>query len=120
MEIIFSDFRIEVLENDPESPGVFLRARKPDSFKENDLISFQLFSVIKNKRVREIPDLDLNLYRAKFHLNNLQQKFYSDLRDIIIVSKQFLKTFLKPNQVKWLRALERELLDRLTAFITSS
>lgn len=113
MEIIFSDFRIEVLENDPESPGVFLRARKPNTFKENDLISYQLFSVIKNKRVREISDLNLNLCRLKFHLNSLQQKFYSDLRDIIILLKNFLKTILKPNQVKRLR----ELLDCLTAFI---
>lgn len=45
MQYIFSDFKIEYLENDPVEPGVFVKAKKPAGFKENDLSSYTLYSV---------------------------------------------------------------------------
>jgi len=45
MKEIFSDLQILVLEKDLEEPGVFLKAKKPESFQENNLHSYQLYRV---------------------------------------------------------------------------
>jgi SAM-dependent methyltransferase len=50
MKSIFSDFNIEVLENDPLSPGVFLKARKPLNFVENKLVTYKLYSIVESKK----------------------------------------------------------------------
>src|SRR5882724_3262247 len=65
MKVIFNDLRIEALEPDPEAPGVFLTARKPLSFEEADLSKYQLYSMIKWKRVAGITDLDVWSYRFR-------------------------------------------------------
>ncbi len=46
MEFIFEDFIIEILANDYELPGVFLRAKKPTEFVEKDLAGYPLYSMI--------------------------------------------------------------------------
>lgn len=51
MELIFSDFEIQNLDDDSEDPGVLILARKPQAFKEQDLRSHQLFSIIRGKRI---------------------------------------------------------------------
>lgn len=52
---IFSDFTIETLEQDaPQTPGVFLRARKPMTFVETDLAAHELYSIITRRRTAEI------------------------------------------------------------------
>jgi SAM-dependent methyltransferase len=50
MEFIFSDFDIKVLESDPLSPGVFLKAKKPLNFVENKLEDYKLYSILEGKR----------------------------------------------------------------------
>jgi len=50
IKFIFSDFDIEVIENDPGKYGVFLLARKPRTFIENRLNNYKLYSIIQNKR----------------------------------------------------------------------
>lgn len=45
MERIFSDFEIECLESDPQAPGVFLKAIKPQNFVECDLSNIELDAV---------------------------------------------------------------------------
>jgi SAM-dependent methyltransferase len=50
MEFIFSDCDIEVLESDPSSPGVFLKARKPLNFVENTTENYMLYSIVEGKR----------------------------------------------------------------------
>jgi SAM-dependent methyltransferase len=46
MKHIFSDCIIENLESDSRYPGVFIKIKKPDSFIEKDLGSYQLYKVI--------------------------------------------------------------------------
>ncbi len=59
VESIFSDFEILVLEEDPEPPSlVYLKARKPRSFVENDLSDYRLYSIITGTRIKEANTLD--------------------------------------------------------------
>lgn len=67
---IFADFTIENLESDPLSPGVFLKARKPDDFIEQNL-DVCLYSIITNSRVHEISKYDFYLFQARYHLQRL-------------------------------------------------
>ncbi|MFZ5998464.1 MAG: class I SAM-dependent methyltransferase [Nitrospirota bacterium] len=63
MENIFSDCELISLEKDPRDPGIFIKIRKPMQFVEKDLSHYELYSMVVNKRVREISDSDLrNLY----------------------------------------------------------
>lgn len=65
---IFSDFVIVELEKDRSSPGVFLKARRPVTFIENDLSGYELFSIITNKRIKEINNkLFVNFQRKYKH-----------------------------------------------------
>ncbi|ACP37770.1 Methyltransferase type 11 [Sulfolobus islandicus M.14.25] len=56
MAKIFSDFEIIKLIKDPSEPGVFLKARKPNYFNLIDLSNMALYSIILDKRTREIPN----------------------------------------------------------------
>jgi len=58
MKYIFSDCEILALEKDPQEPGVFIKVRKPNKFIEKDLSDYELYSIISNKRVKEITDED--------------------------------------------------------------
>ena len=58
MKNIFSDFNIIVLENDSQEPGIFIKAIKPDNYKENNLDGYQLYSIILNKKVKTIDEAD--------------------------------------------------------------
>lgn len=91
MERIFSDFIIESLESDTEIPGVFIRARKPENFVENDLTGFQLYSIIKGERVLDITDKDFANARIKF---GARQKFLKIVPRPVI---NFLKRSLFKN-----------------------
>ena len=51
LKYIFSDFDIEVLENDPRAPGLFLKARKPACFTEKKIINYKLYSIINGRSV---------------------------------------------------------------------
>ena len=63
MENIFSDCKILVLEKDFETPGVFIKVKKPHNFIEKDLSGYKLYSIVVNKRVNRIIDKDLrNFY----------------------------------------------------------
>jgi SAM-dependent methyltransferase len=65
MRIIFSDLIIEVNENDPSMPGVFVKARKPVVFTEANLDSYKLYSIIKHRRCKCINQFDLLLFKVK-------------------------------------------------------
>jgi SAM-dependent methyltransferase len=67
MKEIFSDCEILALENDSQSPGVFIKARKPTGFVERDLSDYELYSIVVKKRCRDVTDKDLrnfNLVRS--------------------------------------------------------
>jgi predicted SAM-dependent methyltransferase len=65
MERIFSDCRIIKIEQDMVEPGVFLKAIKPDKFRENDLSDIELYSVVTGKRVKNIDERVLNEFLDK-------------------------------------------------------
>ncbi len=50
MTELFQDFEILKLVRDPEYPGVFLKCRKPEGFKERDTAPWKLFSVPRAAR----------------------------------------------------------------------
>lgn len=65
MEAIFSDCIIEALEKDPLAPGVFIRARKPRTFVENDLRSHRLYSILRRKRTITVRDRDISWFKVR-------------------------------------------------------
>jgi SAM-dependent methyltransferase len=65
MRLIFSDFYDVEIALDPESPGVFVKARKPEIFRPADLAPLALYSVIRNKRCLNVSWLDFWLFKAR-------------------------------------------------------
>ncbi len=65
MHNIFSDCVADKVEKDPEL-GVFAKFRKATNFKENDLSSYELYSIIADKRVSRLDKVtSRNFYRAQ-------------------------------------------------------
>lgn len=68
MQAIFSDFEIMGIETDTQmindriTPGVFVAAKKPIGFSENNLDGINLYSILKDRRVHEISDYDIIMY----------------------------------------------------------
>ena len=65
MDVILGDLALEANEPDPWLPGVFVKARKPAPFKEADLRSYELWSIVTLKRSRNVSDLDILVARAR-------------------------------------------------------
>ncbi len=74
MQILFSDLIIEVNESEPLTPGVFLKARKPVTFSEKNLENYELYSIIKLKRCKNIGKLDILLFKIKSFPQSLAQR----------------------------------------------
>jgi SAM-dependent methyltransferase len=72
MKGIFSDCEIVILEKDSLVPGVFIKAKKPRNFIENDLSGHELYSIITGRRVKEISDNDFN--SLHFHMNEIRTR----------------------------------------------
>jgi SAM-dependent methyltransferase len=64
MRAVFRDFEILSLVRDPQSPGVFLKCRKPADYQEVDTSPLKLFCVVKARRshVDEIVDEEILAY----------------------------------------------------------
>lgn len=56
MKYIFSDCVILALATDLEVPGVFIKVQKPDSFAENDLSNYKLYSMVADRKIKELTD----------------------------------------------------------------
>jgi SAM-dependent methyltransferase len=65
MQAIFSDLVVEDVRTDPGKPGVFMTARRPDQFTENDLASYELYSIIKDVRCVDVTDAEVNRFVNK-------------------------------------------------------
>jgi SAM-dependent methyltransferase len=63
VEVIFADMELLVLQRDPQLPGVFLKARKGEAFAERDLSAHLLYSVLRQRRVRDFDRRDLLTWR---------------------------------------------------------
>lgn len=88
LNVIFSDLSIEVNENDPESLGVFFKARRSVSFTEENLEEFKLYSIITLKRCKHIGELHFLFFKTKMEM------------------RRFLIRVLPP----WLKAIIRKLI----------
>jgi SAM-dependent methyltransferase len=62
-DVIFSDLYIDYIGTDPEAPGIFVKARKLIPFKEKDFISYELYSIIKGKRCRNIHNIEIFCFK---------------------------------------------------------
>jgi SAM-dependent methyltransferase len=65
MEKIFSDCKIAFLEKDARCHGVFIKARKPREFIENDLSRHELYSIVAGRRTKEISGKDFSSLRFR-------------------------------------------------------
>ncbi len=96
MKHIFADFVIERIESDRESPGVFMKARKPDVFTERDLSDYELFSIVLNQRT---TDLDEACHQRFLRYYRKRELFETKMRKISNRSKAIL---LKLHQIYFL------------------
>ena len=55
-QTIFSDLIIDHLSRDSQEPGVFLRARKPFDFVENDIDTLRLYDILAGAAALRIED----------------------------------------------------------------
>ena len=75
VKVIFSDFIIEHLIQDKAPPGVFVKARKPVHFIENNLKDYPpIYSIVKNKRCISIEDDDIK-HSTRVKVLKLASKF---------------------------------------------
>jgi SAM-dependent methyltransferase len=83
MKNIFSDCKILVLEKDFRAPQVFIKVKKPKKFVEKDLSGYKLYSIIVNKRIREITDKDfVNPHFASLILKDKFKNFLKKCRNL--------------------------------------
>ena len=75
IERTFCDFGIEALEKDPISPGVFVKARKPERFQEADLSGIALYCLVGNKRLLQVPAIRFLLFRIRRRLRKFLSHF---------------------------------------------
>ena len=62
MRKIFSDCLLERIEKDKTLPGIFLKLRKPISFKENNLTQYSLYSVIESREIKELTEKQIEKF----------------------------------------------------------
>lgn len=65
LRMIFSDFIVEVLEEDTSKHLVYIIARKPPIFEEKDLSDYQLYSIIREAHAPNINTKDIILFKIK-------------------------------------------------------
>ncbi len=70
-ETIFSDLTVEELTLDPTDPGLFIKARKPESFLERDLSEHRLYSILRQKKKRETTGTDIVLFHLRYRFIRL-------------------------------------------------
>lgn len=72
MRAIFADFSIEVLERDTYMPGVFMKARRTNTAKqEPDLARYKLYAIVAARRCKRITPVDLALFRLRYPVERL-------------------------------------------------
>lgn len=71
MKEIFADFSMEAIEKDPLLPGVFVKARKQESFQEKSLRSISLYSMMRDQKINRISSSYVFLFRLRAKLQSL-------------------------------------------------
>ena len=84
MKNIFKDCEILVLEKDPSAPGVFIKVRKTEKFNEIDLSDYALYSIIFNKKTKNIEETDFRRFNFKYI------GFKYKLKNFVIATRRYL------------------------------
>ncbi len=90
---IFKDFNILVLESDPEAPGVFLKAKKPEeNYEPISLENISIYSMLHRKRINFIPEA----YNINLKAKIIYKLYNSNLKYLAsgIIPRRF-KYFIK-------------------------
>lgn len=82
MKHIFSDCLVEKLEKDP-AKGVFIKAKKLTKFAEKNLSDYKLYSVLLNRRVKEITEKDFKKYSKRLIMKEKIKNFLSSAKDLL-------------------------------------
>lgn len=93
MREIFSDFDIVALEKDDLWPGIFIKAKKPDEFKEINLSKYELYSIVINRKTEKITEQDFQ--STYFKRLELKQKLKSIYTQVMFKSGQYVAQLLK-------------------------
>ena len=84
MRYIFSDCVIENLEKDPLM-GVFVKVRRPEAFLEKDLSDYDLYSILFDKRIKEIPNKGLQRYLLSMTIKEKIRNFIYSLQSLFFI-----------------------------------
>jgi len=80
---IFSDCTIEKLEKDRIGPGVFIKARKPNDFVEKNLSDHELYSIIVDKRVKEIDQASFTRFQEKYRRRLIRRRLERSIKQFV-------------------------------------
>jgi 2-polyprenyl-3-methyl-5-hydroxy-6-metoxy-1,4-benzoquinol methylase len=84
MEDIFFDCNILKIKKDTESPGIFLKIKKPKDFKEKSLDHFKLYNILLNKRIEKFKETDFKKIKLRFVLKEKIKNLLITLRKFIL------------------------------------
>lgn len=86
MRKLFADFEIIDVINDPLSPGVFVKARKPREFTEAPLQDHALYSMITGRRSIMVDDADI----ARFHSRRKRKERFRAIEQAVRRVRDFI------------------------------
>lgn len=90
MRYMFSDCIIEKLERDRLAPGVFIKAEKPKDFVEQNLSDYELYSIIINRRVKEIDEEQVKEFQKKYRRRQLFRRVEKRIKRSVSKIRKFL------------------------------
>jgi SAM-dependent methyltransferase len=100
LEAIFSDLEIVTIERDTASPGVFMLARRPETFVER-LPDVRLYSIITGRREASVSDNRIQAYLVRHRIVTRLAPASSRLRG---QWRSLRRVFLRARSAAW-RAL---------------
>lgn len=93
MEYIFSDCKILSLEKDYQAPGIFIKVQKPVDFVEENLVHYELYSLVTNRHTTKLEEQDF--HSNYFKRLGLKQKLRSLAYESILGSGRVVSQLLK-------------------------
>jgi SAM-dependent methyltransferase len=74
MGVILSDLDVEDSASDPGKPGVFVKARRPERFLENDLAGYELYSMVRRRRSRDVGSFEVTRFTTQWRVRRFAGK----------------------------------------------
>jgi SAM-dependent methyltransferase len=71
---MLSDMTIDTIERDTVSPGIFVKAHKPAGFKERELDSINLYSIVTHRRSHDVTTGQVYVRRLRHKVRRLLAK----------------------------------------------